>query len=86
MAALLDLSSTIQSKFPREIPTPSDVLRGLSQTLVGGPSALNSIARALSLPPIHVDQVAEAICVAADSERPDVRGVYGVREMRELIR
>ncbi|KAH9043121.1 mitochondrial protein [Lactarius pseudohatsudake] len=85
MAALLDLSSTVQSKLSRGMPTPSDVLHGLSQTLVGGPSALDSIARALSLPPIHVDQVAEAICIAADSERPDVHGVYGVREMRELI-
>ncbi|KAH9001157.1 mitochondrial protein [Lactarius akahatsu] len=85
MAALFDLSSTVQSKLSRGMPTPSDVLHGLSQTLVGGPSTLDSIARALSLPPIHVDQVAEAICIAADSERPDVHGVYGVREMRELI-
>jgi hypothetical protein len=85
MAALLDLSSTMQTKLPKGVPAPSDVLHGLSQTLVGGPSALDSIARALSLPPIHVDQVAEAICVAADRERPDVQGVYGVREMRELI-
>lgn len=85
MAALFDLSSTMQSKLPKGMPTPSDVLHGLSQTLVGKPSALDSIARALSLPPIHVDQVAEAICVAANIERPDVQGVYGVREMRELI-
>jgi len=85
MAALLDFSSTMQSKLPRGVPGPSDVLHGLSQTLVGRPSTLDSIARALSLPPIHVDQVAEAICVAVDNERPDVQGVYGVREMRELI-
>lgn len=83
MAALLDLSSTLQSKLPRGVPSPSDVLHGLSQTLVGRSSAFDSIASALSLPPIHVDQVAEAICVAAD--RPDVQGVYGVREMRDLI-
>ncbi|KAH9079529.1 mitochondrial protein [Lactarius deliciosus] len=75
MAALLDLSSTVQSKLSRGMPTPSDILHRLSQTLVGGPSALDSIARALSLPPIHVDQVAEAICIATDSERPDVHGV-----------
>jgi len=85
MAALLDLSSTMLTKLPRGMPAPSDVLHELSRTLVGGPSALDSIARALSLPPIHVDQVAEAICVAADRERPDVQGVYGVREMRKLI-
>lgn len=85
MAALLDLSSTVQSNLPKGVPTPSDLLHGLSNVLVGKPSALDSVARALSLPPIHVDQVAEAICVAADKERTDVRGVYGVREMRELI-
>jgi hypothetical protein len=86
VAALLDLSSTIQSKLPKGVPTPSELLHGLSNALVGKPSALDSVARALSLPPIHVDQVAEAICVAVDTRRADVRGVYGVREMRDLIR
>jgi len=85
VAALLDLSSTVQSNLPKGVPRPSELLHGLSQTLTGTPSTLDSIARALSLPPIHVDQVAEAICVAADRRREDVRGVYGVREMRELI-
>jgi hypothetical protein len=85
VAALLDLSSTVQSNLPKGLPTPSEFLHGLSNVLVGKSSALDSVARALSLPPIHVDQVAEAICVAADNERADVRGVYGVREMRELI-
>ncbi|KAI0273750.1 NAD-P-binding protein [Gloeopeniophorella convolvens] len=85
VAALADLSSTAQSKIPQGIPTPSEVLRGLSRTIVGKLSSLDSIANALSLPPIHVDHVAEAICVAVDNGRPDVQGVYGVREMRELI-
>ena len=85
MATFLDLSSTVQSKFPKGVPTPSELLHGVSERLVGKSSALDSVARALSLPPIHVDQVAEAICVAADGERTDVRGKYGVREMRDLI-
>jgi len=85
VAALLDLSSTIQSNLPKGVPTPSKLLHELSNAFVGKPSALDSIARALSLPPIHVDHVAEAICVAVDSERADVRGAYGVREMRALI-
>jgi hypothetical protein len=85
LATLLDLSSTIQSNFPKGVPTPSQLLHGFSETLVGKSSALDSVARALSLPPIHVDHVAEAICVAADEERVDVRGKYGVREMRDLI-
>ncbi|KAI6045763.1 hypothetical protein EDC04DRAFT_2877149 [Pisolithus marmoratus] len=48
-------------------------------------SALNSMANALVIPPIHVDHVAEAICVALDPRRTDVKGVIGVKEMRDLI-
>ena len=43
------------------------------------------MANALTIPPIHVDHVAEAICVALDSSVKPVRGVIGVREMREMI-
>jgi hypothetical protein len=85
VAAFLDLSSTLQSQLPKGVPSPSELLHRFSQTLIGASSPLESIARALSLPPIHVDQVAEAICVAVDKGRADVRGVYGVREMRDLI-
>ncbi|KAF9814919.1 hypothetical protein IEO21_04863 [Rhodonia placenta] len=93
VAALLDLSATLHSKVPYGIPTPSGVLRTLASTMTSGqlyssfvaPSPLASVANALTIPPIHVDHVAEAICIAVDSERTDVRGVYGVREMRELI-
>lgn len=42
------------------------------------------MANALTLPPIHVEHVAEAICVALDPAR-NVRGPVGVRAMRELI-
>ena len=48
-------------------------------------SPLDSVANALSIPPIHVDHVAEAICIATDNERAGVRGVYGVSDIRELI-
>ena len=41
------------------------------------------MANMLSIPPIHVDHVAEAICAAFESQ--DVRGIVGVRRMRELI-
>lgn len=41
------------------------------------------MANALSIPPIHVDHVADAICAALDS-RNGVRGVVGVLRMREL--
>ncbi|RDX56740.1 NAD(P)-binding protein [Lentinus brumalis] len=96
VAALLDLSATIHAKAPAGFPTPSAVLRTLGSMLPRGRSSLNgdqllpdtgfdAIARALTIPPIHVDHVAEAVCIAADITRPDVRGPYGVERMRELI-
>lgn len=47
-------------------------------------SPLESMANALTIPPIHVDHVANAICVALDSAS-EVRGVVGVRQMRKLL-
>ncbi|KAA1471113.1 mitochondrial protein [Dentipellis sp. KUC8613] len=93
IAVLLDFSAVMHSKVPAGVPTPSGVLRSLSQTLSAGASPsspistspLESVANAMVLPPIHVDHVAEAACIAANTARADVRGVYGVREMRELI-
>ncbi|KAH9935003.1 NAD(P)-binding protein [Fomitopsis serialis] len=93
IAAMLDLSATIHRKAPPSLPTPSSFLRSLASTFPSSPapqppvstSPLDSVANALTIPPIHVDHVAEAICVAADSQRTDVQGVVGVAEMRELI-
>ncbi|KAF8238963.1 mitochondrial protein [Tricholoma matsutake] len=84
VAVLLDLSATLHSKLPPTIPTPSNILRTLGSTFShpGTSSSLNAIANAVTLPPIHVDHVAEAICVALDSS---VRGVIGVKQMREMI-
>jgi hypothetical protein len=85
VAALLDLSASLHSKVPSSIPTPSGVLRLLGSTLSPpGSSSLDSVANALTIPPIHVQHVAEAICAALDPAR-DVRGVVSVRRMRELI-
>ncbi|KAI0340097.1 mitochondrial protein [Trametopsis cervina] len=90
LAALLDLSATVHAGAPPNLPTPSGVLRALGGAAAGAedtvqPSALHSIANALTIPPIHVDHVAEAVCVAAEETREDVRGVVGVNEMRRLI-
>jgi len=49
------------------------------------PPALDAVANALTIPPIHVDHVGETIASAADIDRDDIRGVYGVREMRDLM-
>lgn len=94
MAALLDLSATVHARLPAGFPTPSAILRTLGAALprpaqeqgaLLPDSAFESMARALTIPPIHVDHVAEAIVTAADRARADVRGPYGVQEMRELI-
>jgi nucleoside-diphosphate-sugar epimerase len=89
-AALLDLSAMLHRKVPQGIPTPSSVIRTLastSQYCCGRgtvSSSLESIANAFVIPPIHVDQVAEAICATLDS-RSGIKGVVDTRRMRELI-
>ncbi|TCD64650.1 hypothetical protein EIP91_003810 [Steccherinum ochraceum] len=92
VAALLDLSASLHAQAPQGAPTPASLLQSLSSAFSGrqseslvSPSPLDSVASALTIPPIHVDHVAEAICIAIDNARSDVRGVVGVKEMRELI-
>ncbi|KAG5342795.1 hypothetical protein C0989_008745 [Termitomyces sp. Mn162] len=86
-AMLFDLSATLHTKAPPSLPTPSSVLRHIGACLQQGQtstSPLESIANALTIPPIHVDHVAMAICAVLNPDNP-VRGVIGVRQMRELI-
>lgn len=94
IATLLDLSSVVHKKIPQGMPTPSSMLRALasattapeanqSQSIDLEPSPFSSIANGLTIPPIHVDHIAEAICkVILDNF---VEGVVGVGRMRELI-
>lgn len=91
-AVFLDLSATLHSKVPESLPTPAGWLRALARAVPGtsspslvAPSPLDSLSRALTTPPIHVDHVAEAVCIAADGARTDVQGVVDVQEMRKLI-
>lgn len=42
------------------------------------------MANLLSTPPIHLDHLGEAICLSLDPTK-GIRGVLGVRDMRELI-
>ncbi|KAG7452450.1 NAD(P)-binding protein [Guyanagaster necrorhizus] len=81
-AALLEFSAVMHSKVPRGIPTPSSVLRSIGSALAV-PEVTNSMSNALTIPPIHVDHVAEAVCVALENDA--VSGAVGVREMREMI-
>ncbi|PBK78225.1 NAD(P)-binding protein [Armillaria solidipes] len=76
-AALLEFSAVMHSKVPRGIPTPSSVLRSI------GSEVTDSMSNALTIPPIHVDHVAEAVCVALGND--EVSGAVGVRQMREMI-
>jgi hypothetical protein len=92
-AVLMDLSSNLHEITPRSIPTPSSILRTLGSALTPRQaaddvlivtSALESVANALSIPPIHVDSVGQAICAVLDGES-DIRGVVNVRRMREIL-
>ncbi|KIY72183.1 NAD(P)-binding protein [Cylindrobasidium torrendii FP15055 ss-10] len=74
LAVLLEFSSKMQAKLPSSVPSPSSILRRFG---------MQSVPNALEIPPVHVDHVGEAVCVAL--ERGDVRGVVGVDGMRELI-
>jgi len=88
LAAAIDISSNIHARIPSNFPTPSGILRtfsGLMRASTNASSSFESMANALTTPPIHVDHVAEAITVAANIERSDIRGVHGVREMRRLF-
>ena len=91
IAVLMDLSNNLHERTPRTIPTPSSILRTLGSVMkprqAGDDvhtSPLESVANALSIPPIHVDSVGQAICAVLDEES-EVRGIVNVRRMRELI-
>ncbi|TRM62746.1 hypothetical protein BD626DRAFT_498307 [Schizophyllum amplum] len=85
-AALLDLFVNMERGAPRGMPTPASILRSLatpSRDSGALPSALASVANAMTIPPMHVDHVAEAICRALEDE--SVRGPMDVVQMRNLI-
>ncbi|EKM82635.1 hypothetical protein AGABI1DRAFT_35050 [Agaricus bisporus var. burnettii JB137-S8] len=84
LAFLLDLSATLHARVPPTVPTPSGILQTLSDQRPVTPSALEAMANILVIPPIHVDHVADAILASLDSAN-GVKGVVGVRRMRELI-
>lgn len=95
-AVLADLSANLHERIPHSIPTPSSVLRTLGSALTSrepsgqvvpvddvNTSPLESVANALVIPPIHVDNVAQAVCVALDPASR-ARGVVTVQGMRDL--
>ncbi|KAL1747528.1 hypothetical protein HDZ31DRAFT_72173 [Schizophyllum fasciatum] len=85
-AALLDLFVKLERGAPRGMPTPASIMRSLASSGNGPsdlPSALASVANALTIPPMHVDHVAEAIVRAVNDET--VSGPLDVVQMRDLI-
>lgn len=46
--------------------------------------SLNSIANAMVIPPIHVDHVAEAVCITLEAGE-EVQGVVDVKRMRDMV-
>jgi len=92
LAVLFDLSSSLHSKAPKGVPTPSNILRMLDRNFAPSSASsendvdssfLSSVANAMVIPPIHVDQVAEAICGSIQDDT--VEGVVDVARMRHLI-
>ena len=88
VAAFLDLSATIHRRIPQGLPTPSSFLRSLGLTFATPSSShigssLDSLANALTIPPIHVDHVADAICIIM--AKNTIRGVVDVRQMRAML-
>ena len=82
LAVLLSASSNIHQRIGSIVPvTPASILRSVSNA--AGLPSLDSVANALTIPPIHVEHVADAICIAIEDQT--VRGPVGVRDMRRLI-
>ncbi|KAI5479276.1 mitochondrion NAD(P)-binding protein [Pseudohyphozyma bogoriensis] len=77
-ATVLSASSRVQSLLPSTLRVSSF----FPQT-PGLPPITSSMASLLTIPPIHVDTIGEAVCMAIEDE--SVRGVMGVKEMRGLV-
>ncbi|KAG1752051.1 NAD(P)-binding protein [Suillus lakei] len=86
---LFTFSAWMHAAMPSFVPMPASIIHWLGSSVFPKateqtPSALVSMATLLSVPPIRVDHLAEAICASLDPAK-NVRGPVGVRAMRELI-
>lgn len=80
-ATALSAAATVQALLPASLQ--------LSNIFPTSPSKLlspasTSLASLLTIPPIHVDTIGEAVCMSIEDEA--VRGVVGVKEMRRMLR
>jgi hypothetical protein len=96
-ATLLDISARIQKKLPgalkaSNIASALDTASMLSPSLASIlpqskddlPAFTSSLANLLSIPPIHVDTIAQAICRILESESRSEGPVVGVSDMRRI--
>lgn len=83
-AVMLDISSSLANYPPFSfLPRPSSSHLASQAQSTRKPSAFASLNQSLSIPPIHVDQVAE--CVLRSIEHPEVKGVVDTRDMRRWM-
>ncbi|KAF7294884.1 adenylate kinase [Mycena indigotica] len=83
-AALLDLTASVHSQLPGGLRSQvRSLIANLPRVSQETPSSLVSVANALTTRPLHVDHVAgSAVKACLDG---DIRGVVGVKDMRELM-
>lgn len=79
-ATVLDVSSRIQSLLPP--PLRASHIFPSSASRLPLPPASTSLASLLTVPPIHVDTIAQAICSSISDD--EVEGVVDVRRMRRM--
>ncbi|GAA6003201.1 hypothetical protein JCM10207_001797 [Rhodosporidiobolus poonsookiae] len=82
-ATLLEASSRLSALLPSSLHLPFLRPSPSSFPSSAPPPATASIGGLLSIPPIHVDAVGEAVCRAI--EDGSVRGAVGVRGMRRML-
>ncbi|KAH8926002.1 NAD(P)-binding protein [Atractiella rhizophila] len=82
-AVLTDLSSYVQTHLPLPLKANSLASIFFEKPAQELPSVAKSMANLLSIPPIHVDHVAMAACIAI--EREGIEGVVDTQKMRELV-
>ncbi|BGP05825.1 hypothetical protein JCM10049v2_001640 [Rhodotorula toruloides] len=81
-ATLLEASAKLRALIPPALRlAPSPPPSPIPTTEI--PPAYASLASLMSIPPIHVDAVGDAVCQAMAS--PDVEGVVDVQRMRDML-
>lgn len=81
-ATLISASSRLQSLLPDPLRL-SHLFGSSAPSDLPLPSPLASLANLATIPPIHVDTIGEAVCMAIADEK--VQGVLDVKGMRGML-